>query len=362
MKKIILGVLVVLGITTLLAFKHSMRTEPKPNIILLIGDGMGLSQMSSAFYVKDNPNFQRFKVVGLSRTSSSIEKITDSAAGATAFACGKKSYNGAIAVDDNKDSIPTLVELLSPKGYQTGLIATSSITHATPASFYAHVESRNMEDRIAQYLMNSEVDFFAGGGLKFFNDREDGRNLLQQNKFLLITDSLPTALPDAKKQGYLLAKKGMPKMQEGRGSFLTEATKLAFSFFGRQKAPFFLMVEGSQIDWGGHANDGDYVVEEVMDFDEMVGAALDFAEKDGNTLVIVTADHETGGFTLAAERKKIPFRGMQDNYENFRYDFSTMGHSATMVPVLAAGKGSENFSGIYQNTDIFYKIMAMAGK
>lgn len=362
MKKILFVSIAVVAICVTLAFTTNNRNEPKPNIILLIGDGMGLSQMSSAFFLKENPNFERFKVVGLSRTSSSKEKITDSAAGATAFACGKKSYNGAIGVDDNKDSIPTLVELLSLKNYQTGIIATSSITHATPASFYAHVESRNMEDEIADYLMKSEVDFFAGGGLKFFNDRKDGRNLLEQNQFSILIDSLPSTLPDAVKQGYVLARKGMPKMEEGRGDFLTKATNLAFQFFERTEKPFFLMVEGSQIDWGGHANDGEYVVQEVLDFDEMVGAALDFAEKDGNTLVIVTADHETGGFTMAAERKKIPFRGMQDNYENIRYDFSTMGHSATLVPVLASGKGAEKFSGIYQNTAIFYKIMEVAGK
>jgi alkaline phosphatase len=350
--------LVIVGIASFLwAFVQSKKTPAPPNIILLIGDGMGLSQMSSAFFLKDNPNFERMPVVGLSKTASSKEKITDSAAGATAFACGQKTYNGAIGVNDAGDSIPTLVELLSLKGYQSGLIATSSITHATPASFYAHVPSRQMEEEIAEYLLKSQVDFFAGGGLDFFTKRKDDKQLTNGSSFTIKTDSLVPMTDVDGPLGYLLAGGGMPKMEKGRGDFLSRATALAFDFFKKEETPFFLMVEGSQIDWGGHANDGEYVVQEVLDFDAMLGVVLDYAEKDGNTLVVVTADHETGGFTLASEQKKIPFKGLQSNYENIRYDFTTFGHSATMVPVLAYGSGAQNFGGIYENTAIFDKIM-----
>jgi alkaline phosphatase len=348
--------LVVVG-----AFRASIPAKQKPNIILLIGDGMGVTQLSTAFLYAEEPNLGRLPVVGLSRTASSKEKITDSAAGATALACGEKTYNGAISVSESGDSLATLVELLSREGYKTGLISTSSITHATPACFYAHVSSRKMEEEIATYLMKSEVDFFAGGGRSFFTDRKDGVDLTAQSPFTLSLDSLPAdKLDPSKRYGFLLAKDGMPKMESGRGDFSVQATQLALQYFEDGEAPFFLMIEGSQIDWGGHANDGGYIVAEMLDFDKTVGAALDFAERQGNTLVVVTADHETGGFTLAAKQQKIPFKGLQENYADVRFEFSTFGHSAAMVPVLASGTGSAAFAGIYQNTEIFKRVLEAA--
>ena len=135
------------------------------NIIFMVGDGMGLSQMSSAyFFGEGEPNFSRFPIVGLSKTPSGSHKITDSAAGATAFSCGKKTYNGAIGVDMDTNDVETIMEELSVQGWNTGVVSTSSITHATPASFYAHVSSRMMQEEIAKQLSFSEVDFIAGGG------------------------------------------------------------------------------------------------------------------------------------------------------------------------------------------------------
>ena len=361
MKKFLFPVLICIVLIVFSAFRQHGIAPQKPNIILLIGDGMGVSQLSSAFLYAENPNLGRFPVVGLSQTASSKEKITDSAAGATALACGQKTYNGAISVNEEGDSLATLVELLSLEGYNTGLIATSSITHATPACFYAHVPSRRMEEEIAEYLMKSEVDFFAGGGREYFNDRKDKRDLTQQEIFTLSLDALPSEpLNPEERYGFLLADDGMPKMEEGRGDFLVNATTLALQYFEDAEAPFFLMIEGSQIDWGGHANDGEYIVAEMLDFDKTVGAALDFAEKQGNTLVVVTADHETGGFTLAAKQQKIPFKGLQENYADIRFEFSTYGHSAAMVPVLASGTGATSFSGIYQNTAIYQRLLAVA--
>lgn len=349
------------------ASEKKVNSKIPKNIIILIGDGMGISQMSSAYYyMEDNkePNFSRFPVVGLSRTSSAKEKITDSAAGATAISCGEKSYNGAIAVDVEGGNLETILEYLGKKEYKTGLISTSSITHATPASFFAHAKSRHMAVEIAAQMPDSEVDFFAGGGLDYFLDESEGINVidpLHKNGFITSVDCLlkPEKLKKDSKYGFLLAKDGMPKMSKGRGDFLPQATDLALNYFEMQEHPFFLMVEGSQIDWGGHANDADYVISETLDFDKMLGLVLDFAQKDSNTLVIVTADHETGGFTLAAEEKKIPFQGTQNNYEEIQPKFSTTGHSAAMVPVLAFGPGSEQFSGIYQNTEIHAKILKL---
>ena len=159
--------------------KLDLKAKQPLNIILLIGDGMGLSQISSSFYFNDkSPSFARFKSIGFSNVIAANSKITDSAAGATSFACGIKTFNGAIGVDMSKKPVKNIVELLSKENYQTGLIATSSITHATPAAFYAHVVSRDWEEEIAAQMATSSIDFFAGGGLKFFQDRKDGKNML----------------------------------------------------------------------------------------------------------------------------------------------------------------------------------------
>ncbi|MEH6763805.1 MAG: alkaline phosphatase [Aequorivita antarctica] len=329
--------------------------KPK-NIILLIGDGMGLSQVSTAIYYKDGkPNFERFHTIGLSKTSSASDLITDSAAGATVFSAGVKTYNGAIGVDKDTIAAPTIVEQLSKEGYATGIVATSSIQHATPASFYAHVKSRSMYEEITEFTPNSGVNFFAGGGLKFFNKRKDGKDLLAEMKakgYEVFTDQLPQT-PSEKNELILLAADGMPKMSEGRGDFLPNATKLALEKLSKNEKGFFLMVEGSQIDWGGHDNDADYLIKELLDFDKTLGVALDFAKQNGETLVIVTADHETGGYTLASDGK---------DYNKIKPSFSTTGHSGTMVPVFAEGPGASLFNGIYESTEIYYKMMALFNK
>ncbi len=334
----------------------SVNGKKAKNIILLIGDGMGLSQVSAAIYYKDEkPNFERFSTVGLSKTSSSSDLVTDSAAGATVFSAGVKTYNGAIGVDRDTIPVPTIVEQLSKDGFSTGIVATSSIQHATPASFYAHVKHRRMYEEITEFVPNSGVDFFAGGGLKYFKDRKDNRNLLKDMRaagYTVITDKLPTTNVKGKEL-ILLAENGMPKMSEGRGDFLPDATKLALEKLSKNEKGFFLMVEGSQIDWGGHDNDADYLIEELLDFDKTIGVALDFAKQNGETLVIVTADHETGGFTLATDGS---------NYNKIKPIFSTTGHSGTMVPVFAEGPGASLFGGIYESNEIYFKMMEALGK
>lgn len=338
---------------TLLPKKEYQRTDSTrvKNIILIIGDGTGLSQVSSAFYFKkETPNYHRFRYVGLIRTSST-EKITDSAAGATAFSAGIKTYNGAISVDPQKNPVQTIVEYLSPLNWNTGVIATSSITHATPACFYAHTDSRGKAEDIASDMVESDIDFFAGGGLEYFQNRSDNRDLVEELKnkgFEIRTDQLSSGESD--KLGFLLAKDAMPTMLDGRGDFLPEATRLAIESLSKNGQSFFLMSEGSQVDWGGHDNNSAYLVSELLDLDETIGVALDFAEKNGNTLVVVTADHETGGFTLSSKN---------DNYNQIQGTFSTDGHSTTLIPVFAYGPGAELFSGIYENTEIYHKLISL---
>jgi len=328
-------------------------TDKPKNIILLIGDGMGLSQVSAGLYYNtEKSNFERFNQIGLIKTSASGDLITDSAASATAYSAGIKTYNGAIGVKQDTTAVETIVETVSKNGLATGLVATSSIVHATPGSFYAHVKKRYLYEEIASYLPTSAIDFFAGGGLQYFNKRKDNKNLLDElsaNDFEVITSNLPETTSD-KKQAILLAENGMPRMLDGRGDFLPKATQLALDHLSKNEAGFFLMVEGSQIDWGGHNNDADYLISEQIDFDKTVGIALDYARKNKNTLVIVTADHETGGFTLAADGS---------DYNTIKPSFSTGGHSTSLVPVFAEGPGKSLFSGIFENTELHSKMVQL---
>ena len=328
----------------------------------MIGDGMGLAQLSTPFYYSDNTvNFQRFTTIGLHQNKPTSHKISDSAAGTTAFSTGQKTYNGAIGV--RMDSMPqkTILEIAADQGLKTGVISTSSITHATPASFYAHVPSRNMEEEIAAQLVLSDVDYFAGGGQKFFFQREDKQNFwnaLAREGFAI--DTFPWQSnkyrPLSKRHAILPADDAMPKMTDGRGNFLSEATEEAIKYLSQSENGFFLVVEGAQIDWGGHDNDADYVIQETIDFDKAVGKALDFAEKDGQTLVVVTADHETGGFALSSVEVR-----RQRNYAHIQPTFSTQGHTANLIPVLAKGPGESRFAGFMQNNEIFGKLIASYG-
>jgi alkaline phosphatase len=359
--RFLLLIFVLVGFNSCVSVKVSDNTisktvsenkKPK-NIILLIGDGMGLSEVSASQFYNVNPsNFERFNVIGLSKTSSSSDLITDSAAGATAMACGVLTYNGAIGVDKDTISVKNIVEEVSLKGLSTGVISTSSITHATPASFYAHVRQRRMAEEIAVDLVGSDIDFFAGGGLKYFKNRTDKLDLidrLKENGFVVYTEGLPDFVIE-KKQAVLLADNAMKQKNEGRGDFLPNATQKAIDKLSDNENGFFLMVEGSQIDWGGHDNDAEYLISELIDFDKTIGVALDFAESNSETLVIVTADHETGGFTLGSDN---------NNYNKINPVFSTGGHSATMVPVFAKGPGSEYFNGIYTINEIYHKMRSL---
>lgn len=342
-----------IGFCQLISNEAPKNFKKPLNIILLIGDGMGVSQLSSVYYFKEGKiNLNNFQHIGLIETSSASHLITDSAAGATAYATGHKTYSGGIGMLPDSTKVVNITEILAAKGYKNGLISTSSITHATPAAFYAHVTNRGMEEAIAKQLPNANIDFFAGGGSLFFKNRKDEINLLEkleQNNFEIDTTMLHKQLfYPHKKYGFLLANKGMPSILNGRGDFLEKATTNALDYLSKNTKGFFLMIEASQIDWGGHDNNAQYLIEEMKDFDNAIGKVLAFAKQNNNTLVLVTADHETGGFTLSSNN---------GDYNNIAPTFSTKSHSASLVPILAYGIGSENFIGIYQNQLLFHKIL-----
>jgi alkaline phosphatase len=325
------------------------------NIILMIGDGMGLAQISAAAYSGvDRISFENFQVTGLHKSHSYSDLVTDSAAGATAFATGEKTFNGAIGVDKDTVAVKTILEECEEKGLATGLVATVAITHATPASFIAHQSSRVLYESIAADFLETEIDYFVGGGKQYFDRRrEDNRNLYMEllQKGYEVSDYFDKPLeqtkPDVRRPfAYFTADKNPLPVTAGR-NYLAFATRQALQFLNnRSEKGFFVMIEGSQIDWGGHSNDGDWMLQETLDFDRAITEALRFAEKDGNTLVIVTADHECGGLCLT-EKSKMG---------RPRFKFSTNGHTASLVPVFAYGPGSELFHGIYDNTEIYHKM------
>ncbi len=337
-------------------------TKRPKNVILMIGDGMGISQVSSAYYFPDEkdadrePSFSRFKYIGLAKTSSGREVVTQSPAAATAMATGYKTYNVAVGVDLDTVVRENIVEILSRKGYMTGVIATSYVTDATPAGFYAHQPERYMQKEIAMDLLKSDIDFFAGGGSRYFRDStgffpfEEHGIKINYRKLKKIRKPEPGS-----RYGFLLGLEPMPAMRNGRGDFLPKSTSIAVDFLSSGEAGYFLMVEGSQIDWAGHGNDVDHMKAEVNDFERTINTVMDYAEKNGETLVIVTADHETGGFTLGAS-------GENDGYGDYSIiepRFATTNHSAALVPVFAFGPGAENFMGIYENTEIFHKLVSL---
>ncbi|PHR99859.1 MAG: alkaline phosphatase [Leeuwenhoekiella sp.] len=337
------------------------QTEEPLSVILMIGDGMGIPQVSSAFYFgEETPNFERFEEIGLHKSYSTSHMITDSAAGATAFSTGQKTYKRAIGV--SKDTIPqeTILEKLKNEGYQTGLISLTSITHATPASFYAHVKDRDLHEEIAEQLATADVDFLAGGGRKFFSQRTDGKKLF--NTLLERDYNLDTLKLSNSKVGmrnaFIIEDEGLPSKLEGRGDFLKEASLEALEYFGKAEKPFFLMIEGSYIDWGGHDMNPEMMISEVADFDKTLGAVLDYVESHPNTLLVVTADHETGGASIGKYYELDAETGKKTEIpEKVAVYFITDQHSGELIPVFAKGKGAENFKGIYQNSAIYHKIL-----
>ncbi|MFK7978592.1 MAG: alkaline phosphatase [Saprospiraceae bacterium] len=330
------------------------------NIILMIGDGMGLGQITAGMYANGNTlNLEKFPIVGLQKTYSYNNLITDSAASATAIACGVKTYNAAIGV--NKDTVPvqSILEEASLKGLKTGLVATSTIVHATPAAFISHQPMRSMYEYIAADFLKTDIDLFIGGGYKYFNEqRKNEQSLLPKliKKGFTVSsitkeDLSEIKLSTVKKLAYFTANDSPIPEAMGR-DYLPQASIISANFLNRfKKQGFFLMIEGSQIDWGGHANDTKYIISEVKDFDKAIGKMLAFAKKDKETLVIVTADHETGGFAINPKSSMDSIRGA----------FTNSYHTGTMVPVFAYGPGSELFSGIYENTAIYHKMRKALG-
>lgn len=328
--------------------KFNSSIKPK-NIILMIGDGMGLNQVEVSRLGIGGVDYKlaidQLPFRGLVTTFSSNNSITDSAAAATAWATGKKTNNKFLSVSPNKKNIITITELLAQKGYKNGLVATSSITHATPAAFYAHVDNRYKEQKIAKQFLESNIDIALGGGAEFF------RKLNFSDKYILLKsrqDLMAHQNEENKKLLGLFAEDGIMRTDEDMPS-QAEMTDLALDYLVKSTEScngFFLMSEGSQIDWAGHANNIQYLFAEFNDFDQTIGKLINFINTDKETLLIITADHETGGLQLV------------DKLDNkVKIKWTTKNHTAVPVGIYAYGPGAELFSEEMDNTDIFYKMI-----
>ncbi len=332
--------------------KPAEEKRPK-NIILMIGDGMGITHITAATIANNNKlNLERFPFVGLMKTFST-QLITDSAASATAMATGKKTYNGAIAQDSKGNKLKTIIEIAEEAKLATGIVTTSSVTHATPAAFYAHQPQRSRINRaVSAEFMTKGIEVLMGGGKRYFQKehrKKDNRNLLYElkKKGYTVVDNVDEVGEKIPKKMVCLIADMQPKGYSRRGDFLPKATKKAAQILNQNKKGFFMVIEGAQIDWGGHSRNSKFIINEMLDFDRSVGEALDFAEADGETLVIVTSDHETGGYSINDGNLKdgVVKTKFTDDY-----------HTAAMVPLYSSGPGAEKFSGTIDNTDIFFKV------
>ncbi|MCX6149202.1 MAG: alkaline phosphatase [Ignavibacteriales bacterium] len=333
--------------------------KPK-NIIIMIGDGMGLNYITASILNDDKNPFKEFNSIGLSITCSADNLITDSAAGATALASGYKTNNKYIGVDSAKIPLLNIFEFAKKHKLSTGVVVTSSITNATPACFVAHIDNRAREFEIAKQYVESGIDIAIGGGLKFFltqskgGGRSDGLDLVDSLKtkgylFYKDSDELKT-YNGTKKLFALLDDDGLKPVGQ-RNISLSELTTSSLKHLEQNKNGFVLMIEGSQIDWAAHANNQKQIMLELTEFERTIESVLTFAKKDGNTLVVITSDHETGGASIVS--------GKNDG-SDIKFGFLTFGHTANCVGIFAYGPGEENFRGIMNINQIgknFFKLI-----
>ncbi len=346
--------LVAFNVTAYTQNTASSGDNKARKVILLIGDGMGLAQIHAAA-ANAQLNLLSLPHTALVTTASNDNGITDSGAAGTAIATGVKTNNGKICITPNQQHLKSILKIAEENGLSTGLIATSDITHATPASFVANVAHRSQENEIARQFIGSGIDVFIGGGLNNFMRRADSIDYVDSlvaHGYYVATSVDELKTHQSGKLAGLLYPVHPPKMSEGRGEMLTMSTTKALQILSENKDGFFLMIEGAQIDWGGHANDIDYILAELLDFDNAVGVALKYAKENPETLVIVTSDHETGGMTLVEDIL---------NTGKMKPHFSTIHHTASPVPLFAYGKRAELFKGLMDNTDIFHYIMSAYG-
>ena len=338
---------------------NAQNVKPK-NIIILIGDGMGINYVGASLLQDPNSPFKEFKTIGLSITCSADKLITDSAAGATAIATGYLTNNKYISVDNLGQPLYTIFEHAEKLGLSTGVVVTATVTHATPGAFVGHSISRYDQNLIASQMVAQNFDVIIGGGMKYFlpkslsGEREDNRNLLEslnsKNYSLPKNYSELKSLPKSIAKLYALFEMDGLVESSKRNYSLGDLTKTALNHLRNDKDGFVLMVEGSQIDWAGHDHKSKELIDEMKDFSSAITEALNFAKKDGNTLVVITSDHETGGMSVT--------KGNLDGSE-LELSYTSGGHTPSPVGIFAFGPGEGSFKGIMNINYIGQKLFKL---
>lgn len=367
----------------------SCCNEPQvKNVIYLIGDGMGFGAVTSLLLTEDEPTgFEMAPVVGISETCSANDHVTDSAAGGTALATGTRTNNGYVGTDPEGQQLTSVLRKAQTHGMKTGIVVNTTLTEATPGAFYAGVTSRSMVYDIAKQFTESDVDVAIGGGVDHFVGRPDSLDLTatligkgydvylsweavletESDKFVGILplydihrseENNGTASAAAGQEVCLAAQMAALNEDVSRehisepAVYLEKATVKALDVLSRNnKDGFFLMIESAIIDGYGHNNDSDGMIVEMKEFDRTLRQMIEYVNKHPETLLVVTADHETGGTGVDYSRHGVE--------GPLKLRFSTHGHTGTVVPVFAYGAGAESFAGVMKNIDIPKKIEAL---
>jgi len=322
---------------------NNYPTINRKGVFIVIGDGCGLAQWSAAMISHGPLNIERIKHIGLSKTQSSDDFTTDSAAGGTAIATGKKTRNRYIGKDPDGKPLKSLMELDITSGRFKGIITTDNVAGATPASFYAHVEDRDSTYKITSAINQSDLDVIIG------NADEEQKKIISKSFLCKNPDE---AAPSLKREKTAILYDKIPFVTEERGNYLEKNTKLILDEISISNRDFIVMIENGHIDGAGHANKSTELMNEVLDLDHSVGILMDFIDNNPQCTLIVTADHETGGVTL-------PHADAKGNPE---IRFQSDDHTGIPVPVFAYGAGAHLFQGIYPNTAIFSKILELLKK
>ena len=350
---------------------HSNATS----IILFIGDGMGGGHRLAAQWLAVGKTgtlaMDQLSTKGWAKTGSADSRVTDSAAAATAMASGVKTNNGVVGMDANLNRLTTILEEAKRRGKMVGLVTTTQLSHATPAAFAAHISNRDLMTAIAAKIMAAEVDVLLGGGEDEFlpttesgcfpepGERSDDLNLVKDALYAgytYVCDPADFLKVDARSTVKLLGLFADEGMTRPFSPTLAEMTQKAIDILSKSSQGFFLMVESGQIDWASHENDAENAILDTIELDKAVKVALDYAAINANTLIILTADHETGGMGVSlnstgSPKEDGPFT-MPDGTA-FYVNWTTTGHTASRVPVTSKGPSSDMLTGIYENTKIF---------
>jgi alkaline phosphatase len=323
------------------------------NIILMIGDGMGVAHITAHLLQSGSDLFRDVQNVGLVQTYSADNIVTDSGAGATAMSTGYKALNNSVGRDENGVNRPTIMEIAHKAGMKTGIVTTSSIIDATPAAFYAHQENRYYIDSITRELMECKIDILIGGGKQYFDGTIEGSpynlsDFKKRGRSVSHIWEQPISQWDVSGKGKKIFFNGIESaaLHSIGVDHLKHASRAALKYLSNQDKRFFLMIEGAQIDWASHAGKSDELFMRMEGFEKAIRSVLQYVKKHKNTLVIITADHATGGLSI----------NDGSEHKNLNLNFSTNGHTGTMVPIFAYGPGADLFRGVMDNTDIFRKM------